>query len=120
MGDPTIVFREKGDRRLSRERLLAARFFIYCLESAVDAMKFPRDESLFKIEMEFHPSRIRIPGADHVRAGLAERLSRIYRKIVMGRVRKDDAPIVREAVEKWMQRPEIKSMIAEGVLTGDA
>jgi hypothetical protein len=108
-----------GERSLGRERRLATRFFIYCLESAIDMDRCPRDESLFKIEMEFRPM-IKISGTDRGGSGLAERLARIYRKIVIGRGRREHDQMVLDAVEKWMQKPEIKVLIAEGELTGHA
>jgi len=121
----TIKIRTKAradyERNLTSTRLLAARFYIWCLEEAIDAKKFPRDESLFKIEMEFRPGNWYGKNLGHVRAPLAERLGRIYRRIALGRRSKIEDQAARVAVEeKWMAKPEIKILLAEKVLVGDA
>jgi hypothetical protein len=119
----TIQIRTKSphdyERSLTSTRLLAARFYIWCLEEAISAKKFPRDESLFKIEMEFRPMRP-FGNTGYIRAPLAERLGRIYRRIALGRKSKIEDQAARVAVEeKWMTLPEIKILLAEKALVGD-
>jgi hypothetical protein len=108
------------DRTLTPSRFLAARFYIWALEEAIDAKQFPRDHSLFAIEMEFRPQRHFGSNAGYIRAPLAERLGRIYRRIAFGRRSKIEDQAARDAVEKWIELPEIKPLLAENVLAGDA
>lgn len=113
--DPEVYGRD-----LTPSRLLAARFYIWALEQAIVLEQFPRDHSLFAIEMEFKPSRLYGSNAGYVRAPLAERLGRIYRRIAFGRRSKIEDQAARVAVEtKWMAQSEIKLLLAEKTLVGD-
>lgn len=108
------------ERNLTPTRFLAARFYIYCLEGAIGKGAFPRGHSLSAIELEFRPMRPFGKDVRYTRAPLAERLGRIYGRIVFGRKNKEHELAAGVAVEEWMQRPEIKAVLAERALTGDA
>jgi hypothetical protein len=108
------------DRSATPNRILATRFTIYCYEKALEIGAFPRDQSLFKVDMEFRLSNFFEKNSGHVRASLAQRLSRIFGRIVYGRKAHQNELRIGVAVEEWTQRSEIKAMLAEKVLTGDA
>jgi hypothetical protein len=55
-----------------------------------------------------------------VRAPLADRLARIYRRILFGRMSKTKDQASKAAVEVWIEKSEIKVLLAEKVLVGDA
>jgi hypothetical protein len=119
----TIPIRTKSprdyDRNLTPTRFLAARFYIWCLEGAIGNKSFPRDYSLFKIELEFRPMNHFGKNVGYNRAPLAERLSRIYGQIVYGRKKKQHELATAVAVEEWTQKFEIKPLIAEKALVDD-
>lgn len=109
--------RAEYDRNMTPTRFLAARFYIYCLEGAIGKGAFPRDHSLFAIELEFRPMRPFGKDVRYTRAPLAERLGRIYGRIVHGRKKGDHELATGVAIEEWMQKPEIKVVLAEKALT---
>jgi len=116
---PIVKIRTKReiDRKATPNRILATWFYIRCLELAIGLGKFPRDYSLFKIEMEFQPGNFFGKNLNARRDPLDERLARIMGQIVYGREKKKREVDTRVAVEVWMQKPEIKTMLAEKVLT---
>lgn len=119
----TIKIRTKQykdfDRNATPNRILATRFTIFCYERALEIGAFPRDQSLFKTEMEFRPSNFFGKNGGHVRAPLAQRLGRIFGRIVYGRKARQNELKIGVAVEEWTQRPEIKQLLAEKTLVGD-
>lgn len=116
-----IRIRTKRDleRNATPSRILATRFFIWCLETALKEGKFPRDCSLWKIELEFRPKNHFGKNRGHQRLPLAERLHPIIGGIVYGRARRNHAVKLGVKIEEWMQQPEIKTMLAEKVLMGE-
>lgn len=108
------------DRNATPTRILAARFYIWCLEDALTRGTFPRDHSLWKVEYEFRPGNWFGKNLGHSRQPLLERLARIHGRIVFGRRSRDKEIASNVAVDVWMNKPEIKVMLAEKVLTGDA
>lgn len=117
----TIPIRTKPrrdyERNLTPTRFLAARFYIWCLEGAIGKNTFPRDVSLFSIELEFRPMNHFGKNRGFNRAPLAERLGRIYGKIVYGRKQKQHELATGVAIEEWIQKTEIKALLAEKALT---